>query len=162
MPPNNASQVHDICITQSHSVSIMFLPSAWSSAVDDKREWFQVDFPPDPRNTIPKKSGVYAFVVEPNMFNLQPANGLFYVGKATNLYQRIASYISELNHDFNISKRPNIWRMLNQWNGHIKYYFTITTNVSEAEALEDEMLKAFIPHFNKQFDAETGAVQRAF
>jgi excinuclease UvrABC nuclease subunit len=108
------------------------------------------------------KSGVYAFVVEPNLFSLTSANGLFYVGKATNLYQRIGAYSGELSKEFSDSKRPHIWKMLNQWKGRIKYYYSTTDNVAAAENIEEEILKALRPPFNKQYDAETSQVMRAF
>jgi hypothetical protein len=38
----------------------------------------------------------------------------------------------------------------------------VTQDVAEAEEFEKEMLKAFRPHFNKQYDAETSQVMRAF
>lgn len=159
---NNANQIRDLAFVESHYVKMMFYPQAWQSAQNSTRTWVETEFPPDPKSGIPNESGVYAFVVEPNMFSLSPANGLFYIGKATNLYQRIGAYISELSKGFLDSKRPHVWTMLNQWDGHFKYYYTITGDVSEAETLEEDMLKAFRPPYNKQYDAETSQVMRAF
>ena len=151
----NSNELNDLAFVKSHFVKMMFYPGAWVNSQSSTRAWINVDFPPNPRSGIPKESGVYAFVVEPNLFSLNPASGLFYIGKATNLYQRIGAYIGELNKSFLDSKRPLIWEMLNRWDGHFKYYYTTTSNVSLAEDLEKEMLKAFRPPFNKQYDAET-------
>ncbi|MCF7519390.1 GIY-YIG nuclease family protein [Pseudoalteromonas sp. L21] len=154
--------VIDLAIIESHQIKVMFYPQAWKDSQNFVLDWQIVDFPPDPRNLIPNSSGVYAFVVEPNLFSLVPANGLFYIGKATNLYQRIGAYISELGKDFERSTRPHIWKMLNRWNGHFKYYYSTTDNVEQAEQFEEEMLKALRPPFNKQYDAVTSQVMRAF
>lgn len=154
--------VKDLAFVESHKVQMMFYPDAWDNAKHKDMEWIDVDFPPNPRSDIPDRPGVYAFVVEPCLFSLTPANGLFYVGKATSLYRRIGAYISELTKDFSDTRRPHIWKMLNQWNNRFKYYYSITTDVAEAEELEDEMLKALRPPFNKQYDAETSRVMRAF
>ncbi len=159
---DNSKQVHDLAFIESHYVKMMFLPEAWQSVQNSVRTWIEIDFPPDSRSSLPTESGVYAFIIEPDLFNLAPANALFYIGKATNLYDRIGAYIGELNKTLNDTTRPHVWKMLNQWKGHFKYYYTVTENVTEAENLEDVMIEAFRPPFNKQYKAETSQVMRAF
>ncbi|HIF5857568.1 GIY-YIG nuclease family protein [Vibrio parahaemolyticus] len=154
--------VKDLAFVESHFVRVMFYPDAWDNAQNLALVWESVDFPPSPRSLIPHESGVYAFIVEPSLFSLEPANGLFYIGKATDLYNRIGAYIGETNKEFSDSTRPHIWRMLNQWSGRFKYYYTTTDNVEMAEQLEDEMLKALRPPFNRQYEASTSQVMRAF
>ncbi len=154
--------VRDLAFIESHNVQMMFYPQAWDNAQNTTLQWVQLNFPPDVRSSVPHEPGVYAFIVEPELFSLQAANGLFYVGKATDLYNRIGSYISELSHQFSDSTRPHIWRMLNQWSGRMRYYYSTTVNVEEAEVLEDELLKAFRPPFNKKYPAEISQVMRAF
>lgn len=159
---NTQQQINDLALENFHSVEMMFYPNAWSSAQNKSCTWYEEVFPPNPRNLIPNAPGVYVFVVTPNIFDFEHSSGLFYIGKATNLYSRIASYISEINKEFKRSSRPHIWRMVNVWNGHLKYYYMKTHDVAEAEALEKEMLKAFRPPFNRQYDAETSQTMRAF
>lgn len=143
-------------------VKMQYSTMAWANASSSHRAWGQTPFPPTPRSVIPKSPGVYVFIVMPNLFNLPQVSGLLYVGKASNLYNRIGAYVSEVNSRRSLSKRPHIWRMLNVWNGHLHYFYTITTTVAEAEELEEHMLSALIPYFNKEFPAETSARQRAF
>jgi len=152
----------DLVFFHSHKIQMMFYPDAWRAADDTELNWVVTDFPPVPRSEIPQSSGVYAFVVVPDLFSLYPANGLFYVGKATNLYNRIGAYISENNKEFAKSKRPHIWKMLNQWEGCFKYYYSTTDNVTDAENIEIKLLNAFMPPFNKQYPAETSQIIRAF
>jgi hypothetical protein len=157
-------KVRDLAYMNQHHVKMFFFPDSWGQAVDQPSlNWTLVDFPPTPRNIIPSSPGVYAFVVEPNMFNFSPANGLFYVGKATNLYQRIGAYITDMNADYDSEHtRAHIWMMLNQWRNHLKYYYVTTNTVGEAEELEDQMILAFKPHYNKRLDAVTARAERAF
>lgn len=153
--------INDLAIIESHYVRMMFYPNAWINNPALNLNWTNYDFPPKPAD-IPNKPGVYAFVVEPNLFSLNPANGLFYIGKATNLYQRIGAYKSELNTALTDTKRPLVWKMLHRWNGHLKYYFSTTNDVEEAEKIEQLMLNALRPPFNRQYEAETSKVMRAF
>lgn len=153
--------INDLAVVNSHFVEMMFFPNAWQAAPVMAPVWVSVDFPPSRRSLIPTQPGVYAFVVTPNVFDLEPARALFYVGKATNLYSRIGAYTGEINKSFNLTLRPHIWRMVNQWNGHLKYYYTLTATVADAENLENEMLKALRPPFNKEYEAEVSQVMRA-
>lgn len=163
MSENNIEkQLNDIAIMKDHSVEMYFNPQSWIHNDYSVRQWTIENFPPEPRTIIPRESGVYAFVVTPDIFHFNAASGLFYVGKATILYERIAAYISEIGKDYIRTNRPHIWKMINRWNGHLKYYYTITENVEEAEELEDKMIKAFVPYFNREYDAETSRARRAF
>ena len=137
--------LNDLATVNSHYVQMMFFPSAWQAAAAISPTWHSVSFPPGPRNAIPNASGVYVFVVAPSVFDFDPASGLLYVGKATNLYSRIGAYIAEIGKDFKTTTRPHVWRMINQWHGYLKLYFTSTPNVLAAEDLENEMLKALRP-----------------
>ena len=154
--------IKDLAFVESHYVKMMFYPEAWDDAVNLPLVWIDVNFPPNPRGCIPREPGVYAFVVEPNLFDFSPANGFFYIGKATNLYERIGAYIRELSKDLSDTQRPYIWRMLNQWDGRLKYYYSTTNDVAEAEDIEEEILTALRPPFNRQYKAETSIVMRAF
>jgi hypothetical protein len=162
-PPDVTSQdIADLALVEFHRVRMMFYPPAWASAPTDKHSWVSTDFPPDPRTIIPKQPGVYVFVVKTNLFDFPHASGLFYVGKAKNLYERVGAYMSDTGTRILRTKRPLVWRMLNAWRGHLKYFYTTTTDVASAEALENQMLNAFIPPFNRQFEGETSQTVRAF
>lgn len=162
MTPSPVDQLNDIAVTKDHVVEMVFLPSAWSKAANSNRAWTSVPFPPVPRNQVPTQPGVYAFVVTPDLFDLDAASGLFYVGKATNLNSRIGEYIREIGGDLYKSKRPHVWKMVNRWNGSLRYFFTVTQDVVEAEALEEEMIDAFLPPFNKRLGATMSVKTRAF
>lgn len=154
--------INDLAFAHSHTVPMRFYPAAWRAAINSNHQWVSTDFPPIPRNIIPSSPGVYAFVVRSNLFDFPFAAGLFYIGKATCLYDRIGAYIGEQNKRFVDSTRPHVWRMVNQWNGHLLYFYTTTADVASAEALEEKMISAFRPHFNRQFEATVSQTVRAF
>ena len=162
LKPAVQDMLKELAIVKLFQVPTMFLTSKWTSAPVKNLVWKSEDFPPDPRNLIPDQPGVYIFVAEVNLFGFPHGSGLFYIGKATSLYQRIGAYMNDTDKDFVKTKRPLVWTMLNLWSGHLRYYFTITADVAAAEALEQEMLTAYMPHFNTHFDGELGAVMKAF
>lgn len=157
-----AQDIRDLAFENCHYVPMMFYPTAWAKAPTTTHTWQSTDFPPDPRSLIPKQPGVYVFVVMTNLFGFPHANGLFYVGKATNLYDRVGAYMHDDNLIFSRTNRPLVWNMLNTWHGHLKYFYTTTVDVTAAEELENEMLNAFRPPFNRQYDATTSPSMRAF
>jgi excinuclease UvrABC nuclease subunit len=154
-------QLDDLSRTKDYIVEMYYDTRKWNQ-FNSTRIWIEEEFPPVVRSNIPRASGVYAFVLKPDIFNFDVIAGLLYVGKATELYSRIGSYISEINKSLLVSTRPNIWKMINKWNGHLKYYYTVTSTVNEAEQLEDEMIEAFVPYFNRSYNAETSQAWRAF
>ena len=166
-PPSSLSlsvqqDIQDLAFVNFHKVEMLFLPPAWVAAPAIKCAWTQEDFPPKNLKDIPKKPGVYVFVVMADVFDFPCANGLFYVGKAKSLYNRISSYIGDENIRLLNTKRPLVWRMLNAWSGHLKYFYTTTTDVSTAEHLEEQMINALRPPFNRKYDATTSKTMRAF
>lgn len=154
--------IHDLAFVRSHMVEMAYYPKAWADATPSSHVWNKVTFPPTNRAEIPKVPGVYAFVVKSELFDFPFASGLFYVGKATCLYDRVGAYIGEQGKRFIDSDRPHIWRMINQWKGHLLYLYTITADVASAELLENKMLSAFRPHFNHRFEATVSQTMRAF
>lgn len=154
--------INDLAFAHSHTVPMKFYPEAWRAAVNSSHTWKNIPFSPAMRSDVPKSPGVYAFVVKSELFDFPFAAGLFYVGMASCLYERISEYLGEQNHRFVDSTRPYIWRMVNQWRGHLLYFYTITANAADAEQLEDKMLSAFRPHFNRKFEATVSITMRAF
>lgn len=152
----------DLALLKSFSVDILFYRKSWDDATFGQLLWVKTSFPPTPPRTIPKTSGVYVFVVDPDIFHFEQATGLFYVGKATNLYSRISTYKSEINKEFKKSNRPLIWNMINKWNGKLNCYYTVTNGVEEAEVLENKMINAYRPPFNRAYQADTSQFMRAF
>lgn len=153
--------IDDLAHIQNHSVSMLLYPPAWQGTNTASLIWHQIDFPSSP-NPLPKSPGVYVFAVKPDIFGINWAGSLFYVGKAKSLYNRIYKYIEEIDKDLLTSDRPLVWKMVNRWNGHLKFCYTITATVELAKNLETEMLEAYRPPFNTAYEATTSHVMRAF
>jgi hypothetical protein len=145
-----------------HEVCVTCFPRAWETGRHVSRQWCVSDFPPADLQKIPDQPGVYVFVVEPNLFGLWPVNTVFYVGKATKLRDRIRKYIGELNLTPRRTTRDKVHKMINLWNGHLKYYFTVTKSVDDAEEIEKIMIESLIPPFNTKYSGEINKAQRAF
>ncbi|EJL6396518.1 TPA: hypothetical protein RI751_002622 [Vibrio cholerae] len=160
----NIDKIKDLAFQKQHYVEMFFCPKEWSRAKNiTGLNWKKVDFPPSPKKNIPKKPGVYAFVVEPNLFDFSPGNGFFYVGKAQCLYDRVGAYVTDLSSEYdNKNTRAHIWMMLNLWNGHLKYYYVTTATEADAIDLEDQMIIAFRPHYNRKLDAIASREEKAF
>jgi excinuclease UvrABC nuclease subunit len=153
---------HDIAYKNYHKVEFLFDIQAWESTINCELEWTNIQFSRNCQTSIPSSPGIYAFVVEPKLFSLDPANGFFYIGKSKNLKKRIRSYIHEINLDFERTKRPHIWKMINVWENRLRYYYSVTATEEEAIRIENEIIKALYPPFNKRYDAETSRIVRAF
>ena len=97
LSPGVKQEIQDLALLDFHKVEMLFLPPAWAAAPLIPCTWVRSDFPPNPRSSIPKKPGVYVFVVTTDVFDFPCADGFFYIGKATNLYQRIGAYIGDQN-----------------------------------------------------------------
>ena len=154
--------LYDLAFQGLHDVPMMFFPQAWKAAPNMPMLWKQNDFPPLSRKDIPKQPGVYIFVLMTDLFGFPHGNALFYIGKAKSLNKRIGAYIDEVDVHLLRTQRPLVWRMLNQWNGHLKYFYTITPDLPAAEQLESHMIEAFRPPFNRQYEGITSKTMRAF
>lgn len=134
----------------------------WERAPIDHHDWRKVSFPPESRADIPREPGVYVFVIEQELFGFPKYGLLAYVGKATSLYNRIGAYISDVGLPEDQASRPAVWRLLNQWEGYTSYYFTVTETVDLAEQLEDNMIAAMRPPFNRKYPSSISRTQRMF
>jgi hypothetical protein len=159
------SDINDLAFEGAiYNVDMFYSPSYWKAAKNSVRKWDSLDFPPDKkqRSGLPEKPGVYVFFLFPDLFGLPQASGLLYVGKATSLKSRISYYLGQIDSRFAQTDRPYVWRMVNVWHGYLKYLYTVTATVGEAESLEDDMLTALRPPANKQYSAEVGKRIKAF
>lgn len=145
-----------------YQVPIVFDVDELKKVKASKLAWHYLEFPPANKMDVPKEPGVYAFVIMPDIFNLSQVSSLLYVGMTKNFYNRIGAYLGEINSRFSSTVRPRVWRMLNVWHGHLRYYYTITADEKEAVKLEDEMLAALVPPMNGDLPATIGKKMKAF
>lgn len=82
---------------------------------------------------LPESSGVYFFLHK---------NQILYIGKATNLYDRVKSYFSK---DIAYSRGPKILKMIDEADN---IEFQITDSSLEALLLENYLIKKHQPIYN--------------
>lgn len=69
-------EINDLAFHDFHFVKLMFYPTAWKKAIHSSHTWEVINFPPIPKSVIPKKPGVYIFVVQPEIFDFIHSSGL--------------------------------------------------------------------------------------
>ena len=111
---------------------VRLYPQLWRSkelaAYYNNRSWEVVSFT-NPPPTLPAKSGIYMFVVGPYCGGLRDHSYIFYVGKATNIRQRYAKYLTEKTGG-GTNPREHIVMFLNDFDGYLHFHYTL---VPEAE-----------------------------
>ncbi|MCT7538212.1 GIY-YIG nuclease family protein [Aliarcobacter butzleri] len=163
MPSNTDivnQEIDELYVNMKYFVKMFLKPETWTE-INPGLEWVENTFPLVVRSSIPRHCGVYAFIIKPNVFDLK-ITSMLYVGKATNLYERVGAYLTERGKSMTETRRPNICRMINTWDGYLNYYYTLTSTVAEAEELEDKIIETFIPIFNRDYPAETSTMMRMF
>ena len=139
-----------------------FLPSRWRTprtmsrlVWSPPRRW-----DPKKRDDIPKKPGVYAFLLKPSFKVGPPGVYVLYVGMTENpgLRSRYADYASEATSP---NGRIQIRRMFGNWSSHIWYTYALT-KPGTALAIEKKLRMALIPPFNNDIDADIHAAKKAF
>ena len=92
-----------------------------------------------PNNLI----GVYSFVVEPGIANLDFAY-LMYVGKTEeNFRRRFRRYLKHQTEDH--TQREAVQRMLRTWSDNLSFYYAPIADRNQVRAVEDALIIAFKP-----------------
>ncbi len=110
-------------------------------------KWKKIRFDEKNKAKIPKSKGIYAFVLIPSYSNFVETKYLFYVGKTNRtLYQRFEEYLNEKK---GVGKpRKKVFKMLNQYNGHLYFYYTEISTKSVVDITEELVINVFVPHIN--------------
>jgi excinuclease UvrABC nuclease subunit len=110
------------------------------------------------RRNIPTGSGVYTFLVKPDIASHPACSFLMYVGRSNSLRQRFGHYLYERNRN---DGRPKIVYLLNKYADHLWFCFALLPE-DATPAQENALITAYIPPFNNQFPAEIRAPVGAF
>lgn len=135
---------------QSHIKSFFLYPDFWA---DSKKKlilslkWSRIRFDERNKGKIPKTKGVYAFVLVPSYNNFLESRYLFYVGKTNRtLFKRFEEYIKEKKGEG--KPRKKVFKMLNQYDGHLYFYYTEIISKIDVDITEELLLNVFVPHIN--------------
>jgi hypothetical protein len=98
---------------------------------------------------VPKKSGVYCFVLCPDYPDFFETRYLFYVGKTNRtLWERYKEYLNE--EEGKGKPRRKIFEMLKLYKGHLHFYFATISDSLNVDSCEDCLINVFVPPINTQ------------
>lgn len=143
--------------------TFILYPKCWSEYPDKvaKLKWLKVKFDAKGVKKLPdNKKGIYSFIAEPKVGKLHAVGYLLYVGETheQTLRARCSSYLSEYKKK---NKRVHIYEMLRRWPNHLWLHYAIIDDDSLIQELEEDLIAAFIPPFNRKFPAKVRQIRKA-
>lgn len=133
--------------------TVILSPAQWAGYSNPiQLSWNCVKFDPANADTVPDTTGVYTFVVNPGICQHPATHYLLYLGRArgVTLRRRFKDYLREKTAD---KGRPPVQLMLNKWPDHLWFYYAPVPNSSVIDALEEDLLAAYLPPVNQSFPA---------
>lgn len=144
-----------------HRVQFVLWPKLWSDFSSKKMprfRWEVYPFQPEFTTKIPKKAGIYSFLVQPGIALHPSCSYLVYIGKTSRqLRARFREYLTEMTREIG---RPKIIRLLNKYTGHIYFCCSPLSNIKSVTRVENALLGAFVPPFNDTLPAEVTRIIR--
>jgi len=127
-------------------------------------EWESVRFDQNMAGEVPNGRGVYAFIVEETGKGLPPHGYVMYVGKAGDGAHSLKKRFRDYFQDKKRPKRPNIYRLLNQWSDVLSFYFAEIHNSDvQLTDVEKALNDALLPPFcRNDFSADMRTAINAF
>ena len=128
-------------------------PDLWNRLnLPQRLQWLRVAFDTTPASQLPNNLiGVYAFVLEPDIANLNLAY-LLYVGKTTENFQaRYRKYKTDQRDER--PKRHLVKQMLTTWPGRLAFYYAPVIDRNMVKTIEDELIIAFKPPACRRYPA---------
>jgi len=141
---------------QAHVRRFLLYPPFWEDAakhVSQELTWNKVKFHEDKIKEVPTKSGLYCFIVDPPIpNNFWRTQYLFYIGKAASVSLR-SRYKIYLNEKKGIGigdqkARIKVEEMLNDFDGHMYFFYSIVANKNQIEEFEEKLLNTYMPYVN--------------
>lgn len=123
--------------------------------------WTRVRFDKAGVKSMPDdKMGVYTFIAEPEIAGHSSVRYLLYVGEAKeqSLRKRVTSYLYESKKE---KPRIHVSEMVLKFQSHLWIYFAVIDNVASIAQIEDQLLQAFLPPFNRDFPATVASLMKA-
>ena len=117
-----------------------------------KLKWKRVRFDAAGVATLPNnKQGIYSFFAEPEIAEHAAVRYLLYVGEthSQSLRERVRSYLTESSKQ---KPRVHIVEMIDRYPDHLWLYYAVVNNM-QVEQVENELLAAYLPPFNREFPA---------
>lgn len=135
-----------------HTHSMLLWPVLWKRYKGRKNlRWKRIPFRKSSRSKVPRRPGVYAFLVKPSIASLDVAY-LMYIGKATtSLRDRFGQYLTSERNPY--TGRPKMATLLHQYGEHLQFRFATLRSASTVSKIEPRLIAAFKPPVNEQVEA---------
>lgn len=143
--------------------NIIIYPKCWQNYPDRVKNltWDKVKFDVNGLKNLPDdKKGIYSFFAEPQIANHSSVGYLLYIGETHDqtLRARCSSYLSEYKKK---NKRVHICEMINRWPEHLWIHYSVINEESQIQQLEEDLIAAFLPPFNRKFPASISKIRKA-
>jgi hypothetical protein len=149
---------------KTYTIEFTIWPKLWRKYLrgpQTRFRWRSYPFNSRSKGSVPETAGIYTFVVNPDIAQ-HCCSYLMYVGRTVNqtLRERFAEYLREKR---NSNGRPQIVWLLNKYSDR-NLFFCCTTcdKTDDIEKLEEDLIEAFVPPFNRRIPGKVGRIKRAF
>ncbi len=156
--------ITDVDEAKAYTIEFTIWPKLWkkySGRRQTKFRWRSYPFNSGSKANIPKKAGIYTFIVNPNIAQHR-CSYLMYVVVTVDqtLRERFGQYLREKR---NPSGRPQIFWLLNKYS-HKNLLFCCATcpKTKNLEKIEEYLIEAFVPPFNRRIPGQVGRIKRVF
>lgn len=143
---------------RSFQVNNMILnPNLWRKYPDRiNLDWRKIQFGEAQRDCIPdSQCGVYSFVVMPGIARHVACAYLLYVGKTERSFRE--RYDEYLYGQKTGRIEAHKYEMLIKWREHLWFCYASITQVNIIKQMEDDLIAAYLPPYNKEFPASVRA-----
>lgn len=161
-PPKLYDLIRDTDEAKAHTERFTLWPKLWKDRFQRAQpvfSWQMYPFSPRSRGQIPESSGIYTFVVNPNVAQ-HCCSYLMYVGVTVDqtLRDRFSQYLREKD---NPSGRPRIVWLLNHYDErHLFFCCSTFRDRGNLKRIEQKLIQAFVPPYNQQIDGLVGRIIR--
>jgi hypothetical protein len=133
---------------KAHRVAFILMPNTWRAFQGNPLPccWQVIKLDETAKRSprLTQQPGIYTLLVQPGIATHPACSYLMYVGQTHNLRQRFHNYLVTEKKKL---KRPNIFRLLNIYEGYIWFCFT-EVDAGRLDEYENALMNAYIPPSN--------------
>ncbi len=133
-----------------HIRKFLLYPKHWedpAKQITTTLVWKKVKFTKKNKVSVPNKTGLYCFVINPSYKNFIETKYLFYIGQTQNsLNTRYQNYLDEQAGKG--KPRVKIFEMLNLYQKYVDFYYVEISDLILVDSYEKILINTFVPHIN--------------
>lgn len=146
-------------VAKAHQHIILLWPKLWKGYLEGSNyqfTWSETQFVASEANSIPTESGIYTFVVKPQLAGHPSCGYLMYIGRTKRTFRkRFREYLSEMQRE---SGRPLIVNVLNKYKDNCFFCYATVSDDQDISAIEDALVVALRPPCNVNLPAKVHRV----